>query len=81
MIKTFISATEPPDPRGVSEGFLKGSLKGSLKGPRTCQPKDPSKPLQNAFKNPLKTFQEGVETDAALGFPGFKKKVFGSGVL
>ena len=25
-------ATEPPDPRRVSEGFQKGSLKGSLKG-------------------------------------------------
>ena len=26
------SATEPPDPRRVSEGFLKGSLLRSLKG-------------------------------------------------
>ena len=25
-------ATEPPDPRRVSEGFPKGFLKGSLKG-------------------------------------------------
>ena len=25
-------ATEPPDPRRVSEGFQKGFLKGSLKG-------------------------------------------------
>ena len=36
-IKTFIPATEPPDPtqkgfRRVSEGSLRGSLKGSLKG-------------------------------------------------
>ena len=29
---TFIPAAEPPDPRRVSEEFLKGSLKGSLKG-------------------------------------------------
>ena len=46
----------------ISEGFLKGSLKWSLKGF--------SKPLQNAFKNPSKTLQEGVEIDNALGFPG-----------
>ena len=26
-VKTFIPATEPPDPRSVFEGFLKGSLK------------------------------------------------------
>ena len=32
------------------------------KGPHACQPKSPSKPLQNAFKNPWKTFQEGVES-------------------
>ena len=25
--------------------------------------------LQNAFKNPSKTLQKGVEIDAALGFP------------
>ena len=31
-VKTFIPATEPPDPRRVYEGFMKGSLKGSLKG-------------------------------------------------
>ena len=28
IVKTFIPATAPPDPRRVSEGFLKGSLKG-----------------------------------------------------
>ena len=27
-VKTFISATEPPDPRRVSEGFLKGFCRG-----------------------------------------------------
>ena len=31
-VKTCIPATEPPDPRRVSEGSLKGSLKASLKG-------------------------------------------------
>ena len=41
----------------MSEGFLKG--------PRTCQPKGPSKPLQNAFNTPSKTLQEGVEIDDA----------------
>ena len=54
--------------RGVSEGVSEGLLKG----PRTCQPKDPSKPRQNAFKNPPKTFQEGVEIDDSSGFPGLK---------
>ena len=60
-VKTFIPATEPRDPRRVSEGFLKRSLKGSRKGslkgfgrvqPRTLQNpfKTPSKRLQNAFK-------------------------------
>ena len=51
--KLSFPATAPPDPRRVSEGFLKASLKGSLKGSlngvseaflkgsRTCQPKDP----------------------------------------
>ena len=30
-VKTFIPATEPPDPRRVSEGVSEGVLKGSLK--------------------------------------------------
>ena len=42
------------------------------------QPKDASKPLQNAFKNPSKTFQEGVEIDDALGFPGLKNQFQGN---
>ena len=43
------------------------------------QPKGPSKPLQNVFKNPSKTLQEGVEIDDALGFPGLKKSAPGTG--
>ena len=51
-------------------------------GPRTCQPKDPSKSLQNAFKNPSKTFQEGVEIDDVLClFPGLKNQFQGPAVL
>ena len=46
---------------GVSEVFLKGCL-GVLEGVS----RDPSKPLQNAFKNLSKTLQEGVEIDDAL---------------
>ena len=55
----------------VSEGFLKGF--------RTCQLKDPSKPLQNAFRNPPKTFQEGVKIDDALGVPELKNEFQGPG--
>ena len=62
-------ATELPDPGRVSEGFLEGSLKG-FEGSRAFKPKDPSKPLQHAFQEPFETFQEGVEIDDALGFPG-----------
>ena len=58
---------------------MKGFLKGALKGSRTCQPKDPSKPLQDALKNPSKTFREGVEIDDALGVPGLKHQFQGSG--
>ena len=47
-------ATEPPDPRRASAGFLKGVsggvFEGFLKGSRACQPKDPSKSPQNAPK-------------------------------
>ena len=50
-----------------------------MKGSRSSQPKDLSKPLQNTFKNPSKTFQQGVEIDDALGFPGSKKSVPGCG--
>ena len=53
----FHACTEPAGPRRFLKGFLKGPE--FLKGLRTRQPKDPSKHLQNAFKNPLKTFQEG----------------------
>ena len=72
-------AAEPQDLRKgfwrVSEGVPEGVSEGSLKGPRTCQPKDPSKRLPNAFENPLKPFQEGVEIDEALGFLGHKNLV------
>ena len=51
----------------VFEGFLKGSAEGPFKAL--------SKRLQEPFKNPL----QGVETDNALGFPGLKKSVPGSG--
>ena len=54
----------------VSEGFLKG--------PRPCLSR---RTLQNAFKNPPKTFREGVETDDALGFPALKDEFQGPGVL
>ena len=77
-LKTFHFLLHNPR---IPEGFLKGSLKESLTGPCTCQPKDPSKPLQNAFKNPSKTFQEGVEIDDVLGFPGLKNQFQGPGVL
>ena len=92
----FHSCYRTARPQKGFEGFLKGSLKGSLKGfegflkgfskgfskgPRTYQPKNPSKPLQNAFKNPSKTFQEGVEIDDALGFPGLKNQFQAPGVL
>ena len=40
-----------------------------MKGPRTCQAKDPAKPLQNAFENPSKTIQEGVEIDEYVRLP------------
>ena len=60
-------------PEEVSEGFLKG--------PRTCQPKDPSKPLAERLQEPSKTFQEGVEIDDALGFLGLKNQFQGPGVL
>ena len=67
--KTFISATEPPDLRRVSEEFLKGFRRGlwrvfegssylSAEGPF----KTPSKRLQEPFEN----LSEGVEIDDAL---------------
>ena len=46
----------------------------------TCQPKDPSKALQIAFRNPSKSFQEGIEIDDALGFPGLKNQFQGPGL-
>ena len=70
--KTFIACYRTPGP---PEGFWKGFgrvservSEGFVMGPRTCQPKDPSKPLQNAFKNPSKTLQEGIKIDDASGF-------------
>ena len=57
---------------------MKGSLKEFLKGSRTCQPKDPSKRLQEPFEN---LSFEGVEMDDALGFPGLKNQFHGAGVL
>ena len=67
-------ATEPPDPRRVSEGVSEGFLRGS----HTCQPKESSKPLQSSFQNRSKAFQEGVEIDA-FGFPGVKLQFQGRG--
>ena len=61
-VKTFISCHRTPDPRSVAEGVSEGFLKG----PRTCL----------AFKNPSKTFQEGVEIDDA--FKKISSKVRGS---
>ena len=60
-----IFSDKPPDPRRVTEGFQKGSLKGfrNLEGVSW-------RTLQNAFKNPSKPLQEGVEIDDAFGFPG-----------
>ena len=63
-IETFVPATEPLDPRRVSErvseGFFEGLLKGSAEGPFKTHSKE----------NPSTTLQEGVEMDNALGFPG-----------
>ena len=70
-------ATGPLTPEGFSEGVSEVFLKDS----RTCQPKDPSKPVQNAFKNPLKTFQEAAEIDDALDFPVLKSHFQGPRVL
>ena len=50
-------------------------LEGVSRGPFKF--KTPSN--QNAFKNPSKTLQEGVEINDALGFPGLEKSVPGSG--
>ena len=84
----FHSCYRTPDPRRVSQKkglrrVSEGVSEGFLKSPCTCQPKDPSKPLQNAFNNPLKTFQEGVGIDDALGFPGASNQFLdqGPGVL
>ena len=69
------------------EGFLEGILVMIIvlffpifEGSSSLS-KDPSKLLQNAFKNPSKTFQEGVEIDDALGFPGLKNQLQGPGFL
>ena len=82
-LKTFISCYRTPRHQKVSEGSPKGSLKGCLKGfwrvlPRTCLSR---RSLQNAFKNPSKTFQEGVEIDDAFGLPGLQNQFQGPGVL
>ena len=69
----FHSCYRTPGPQKGSEGFLQG--------PRTCQLKVPSKPLQNAFKNPSKTFQGGAEINDASGFPGLKNQFQDPGVL
>ena len=53
-----------PD-EGVAEGVSEGSSYLS-------QPNNPRKPQRNTFKNPSKTFQEGVKIDDALGFRGLK---------
>ena len=50
--RSTCALNEAPLNKG-SLGFPEGSLKGSLKGfRRRGQPKDPSKPLQNNFRNP-----------------------------
>ena len=62
-----------PGPQKVCEEVSEGvSFEWVLKGlsRRTL-------PLQNAFKNPSETFQEG---DDALGFPGLKDQFQGPGV-
>ena len=58
-------ATEPPDPRRVSEGFQREFLKGSLKGFRRVSEgfqkgsaEDPSKTLLKPFENPSQTPSE-----------------------
>ena len=48
-------ATDPPDPRRVSEGSLKGSLKGLRK---KGSAEDPSKTLRKPFENPSDTPSE-----------------------
>ena len=53
-------------------------MKGSRRGLEVLVSR---RALQNAFKNPSKTFQEGVGIDDALGFPGLENQVQGPGVL
>ena len=84
ILKTFSPVTEPPDPRRVSEGFLKGSLKGSLKGfwrflkGSAEEPfKTPSKPLQEPFE----TSSRRRRTRWCVRLPGALKSVPRSGVL
>ena len=64
-------ATEPPDPRGVSEGFLngvservsEGVSEGFLKG----QPKDPSKPFKTPPSKPFKKVSKSMMRRASRG--------------
>ena len=70
-------ATDPPDPRRVSEAFQKGFLKGSLKGFRRVsegfQKLTPSKtllkPLADPFENPSATPSE-TPSETLLGSGG-----------
>ena len=56
-VKTFIPATEPPDPRKVLEGVREGVSEGFLKGSRRVLVLVSRRTLQN----PLKTLQEPFE--------------------
>ena len=77
----FIPSTEPRDPRRVSEGISEGFFEGSSYLSAEMPFKTHSKVLQNALNNPSKPFQEGVETDDALGFPGLRNQFQAPGVL
>ena len=96
LVKTFTPATKPPDPRRVSEGVSEGSLKGSLKGlwrglwrvsegvskgPRTCQPKNPSKPDSKRLQEPFENLWRRCRNRCCVRLPGVLKSVPGSGVL
>ena len=65
-LKTFIAATEPPNPRRVSEGFLKGSLKVFGRGqPRTLQ--NPCKTASRTPRKPFKKVSKSMMRSASRG--------------
>ena len=83
LLKTFISCCRSPGPQKVSEGFWRGLWRvsqGFLNCPHTCLSR---RTLPNPFKTPSRTlrklFQEGVEIDDVLGFPGLKNQFQGPG--